>query len=132
MKLPITRAVGVDLIKVLRIDSILARKTGPRFLQRVLHPSERIHVESLAASSRALYVAGCWATKEAIFKTLESNDQLRFVFNHWYRYLKNGRPLIGCDQSLSEEFQLSISHDGGFLVATVLRQELIDMTTSNP
>lgn len=130
MKLPITRAVGVDLVKVLRIGSILAKPTGCRFLQRVLHPRERIHAESLSDHSRFLYVAGCWATKEAIFKTLKSNDQRSFVFNQWYRYLESGKPLIGCDKPAFDEFQLSISHDGDFLIATVLRQELVDITTN--
>lgn len=131
MKLPITRALGVDLIKVLRIGTLLSKPIGYRFLQRVLHPSEICHIESLSEDNRVLYVAGCWATKEAIFKSLNSIDQRSFAFNKWYRYLENGRPLIGCDKPTLDEFQLSISHDGGFVLATVVRQEIVEFTTNN-
>ncbi|WPK24875.1 hypothetical protein PUMCH_002172 [Australozyma saopauloensis] len=127
MKIPITRAIGVDLIRVDRIAALLAKPSGTRFLQRVLHPSERSAASKLNAQNCATYVAGCWATKEAIFKSLPAVEQHSFQFNRWYRFLDNGRPIIGSEVPHSDEFLLSISHDDGILVATVLRQEYIDI-----
>lgn len=122
-----TLAIGVDLIQIKRIEAILAKPRGSRFLERVLHSSEQAHFASLSGQSRVRYVAGCWATKEAIYKTLSSIEQRKFTFNEWYRYLENGIPVIGSEAPSDNQFQLSISHDGDFLVATVLRQRLIEL-----
>lgn len=127
MKLPVTLAIGVDLIQITRIEALLAKPRGSRFLQRVLHSSERSYCATMAGQNRIRYVAGCWATKEAIYKTLPSIQQQKFTFNEWYRYLENGIPAIGSDTRSDDRFQLSISHDGDFLVATVLRQQIIEL-----
>lgn len=127
MKLPITLAVGVDLVKILRIEALLAKPRGPRFLQRVLHSSERVLLPSLSNENRARYVSGCWATKEAVYKTLPTVKQRKFTFCEWYRYLKDGIPCVGSDMLTDEEFKLSISHDDGLLIATVLRQRIVEI-----
>lgn len=128
MKFPITVAIGVDLVKILRIGTILAKPSGPKFLDRVLHSCEKIHAASLAQERLQLYVAGCWAMKEAIYKTLPSASQRDFTFSQWYRYQEEGRPLVGSNASRSDQFQLSLTHDTDYLVATVLRQELLDLS----
>ena len=118
------KAIGVDMVKILRITRILQGTHRDRFLNKVLHKKE---LESLARSKpeRVLqFVAGSWAAKEAVFKTLDRKDQLRFQFRDWYRYNIEGKPNISRVDSFSNDrFLLSISHDGDHLIATVLRLE---------
>lgn len=115
-------AIGVDLIKVSRIAALVAGKNSSRFLRRVLHPSELDNLKGLTENRVPDYVAGCWAAKEAVFKTLDPETQKDFRFQDWYRYKVHGRPCIAREPPHSDEFLLSISHDNGMLVAMVLRQ----------
>lgn len=118
--------LGVDIVRISRIARVLSREsTKTRFLKRVLHPSELDTFSTLHPDRGAQYVAGSWAAKEAVFKTLDAGDQKTFQFKNWYRFSREKRPFIGCDSvDPLEEFHLSISHDGDLLVATVLRQKL--------
>lgn len=113
--------IGVDLVKVSRIATLVSGRHSTHFLQRVLHPSELAVLRTLDELSHSQYVAGCWAAKEAVYKTLDAPAQRAFEFRKWYRYAVNGRPAIALD-GVTDEFLLSISHDDGMLVATVLRQ----------
>ncbi|CAH2354053.1 putative holo-[acyl-carrier-protein] synthase [[Candida] railenensis] len=127
--------IGVDIVKISRFNSLLAKdggkngKTGTsRFIRRVLHPKELMEFEELRQNDsiepRVRYVAGSWAAKEAIFKTLDPKDQKIFQFKDWYRYKDSfGKPHIwNDDYNEREQFLLSISHDGDTLIANVLRQ----------
>lgn len=117
-------AIGIDIVRISRISHLLA-KSKSRFLQRVLHPSELEVYSKLPDIRRAQYVAGSWAAKEALFKTLDTSAQKSFQFKDWYRFAQEKRPFIGREGwDTNEEFLLSISHDGDMLVATVLRQRL--------
>ncbi|GMM37826.1 hypothetical protein DASC09_051510 [Saccharomycopsis crataegensis] len=74
-------------------------------------------------------LAGSWASKEALFKSLDPHHQKHFVFKNWYKWNdENGKPNIQIDRSVApsdnmteDQFMLSISHDGDMLIATVLR-----------
>jgi holo-[acyl-carrier protein] synthase len=59
-----TTELGIDIIKVERIRSMLAR-FGPRFSRRVLTPAENRYVRD-----RPETLAGRWAAKEAVSKVL--------------------------------------------------------------
>src|SRR5512135_558457 len=59
-----TTEVGIDIIKVSRIQEALVRH-GARFSSRVLTPAERAYVRD-----RAETFAGRWAAKEAVSKVL--------------------------------------------------------------
>jgi holo-[acyl-carrier protein] synthase len=61
---PGTTELGIDIIKVGRIEGTLAR-FGSRFSNRVLTPSERRYVRD-----RPETLAGRWAAKEAVSKVL--------------------------------------------------------------
>ncbi|OBA20872.1 4'-phosphopantetheinyl transferase [Metschnikowia bicuspidata var. bicuspidata NRRL YB-4993] len=116
------KAIGVDLVKVLRISRILQGPRRARFLQRVLHDAELTALRKMQSPQKALqYVAGSWAAKEAVFKTLDEREQRQFVFREWRRHHEAGRPGIGRGPSDSGRFLLSISHDGDHLVAMVVR-----------
>lgn len=66
--------------------------------------------------------------KEAVFKTLDDDEQRRFRFNQWYRvYDGNGRPRVAHEAHTPDEFMVLLSHDGDFVVATVLRQKWMDI-----
>lgn len=129
MKIGVTIGLGVDIVKVNRFSAIIGRGDAyvQRFTQRILHPSEyaRFH----ASTSRAHHLAGSWAAKEAVFKTLDPLHQTSFQFKKWYRfYDATGKPYIRSDEynGNDEEFMLSISHDDDVLVANVLRQKTVD------
>lgn len=83
------------------------------------------HFEKLHASDAyksVVYLAGSWAVKEAIYKTLSNSEQEKFQFSRWYRkYGDRGQPIIGSDDHHNDNFMASISHDGGMLIASVLR-----------
>lgn len=113
--------LGIDVVVVLRIQRVLNGPLKQRFLKRVLHANEMQLMQR--HHNPVQYVAGCWAAKEALFKSLDPQDQRGFTFNEWRRTYAKGKPTIGLDgYKRPEEFMLTISHDGGILVATVLRK----------
>lgn len=126
MKIPYTVAIGVDITKISRFLAISNKNPSNfgRFTKRVFHPKEIQRLESLTPADSAAYMAGCWAAKEALFKTLDSDEQKKFEFKNWYRFSDDKKPYLGSDKyHKEEEFLLSISHDTGVLIATVLRQK---------
>lgn len=125
MKFPVVVGLGVDITRILRFSRLLSRPNSARFLQRILHPTENDKFNRLELSSRPQFVAGCWAAKEAVFKTLDAEDQKVFLFNLWSRRTVGQKPEIVNDAHL-DKFLLSISHDDDILVATVLRQRLVE------
>lgn len=126
------RGLGVDLVDLLRFQRIFTRdkKYIDRFTTRILHPHELDKLKHLRDNTtRIRYVAGSWASKEAVFKTLDLTDQKSFAFNQWYRFNdENGKPHITsqlyCQNNNDDQFLLSISHDKNMLIATVIRQTL--------
>lgn len=131
--------LGVDIIQISRFAKLLTKSGGinskftDRFVSRILHPLkelpefERLRKEA-SIDPCIRYISGSWAAKEALFKTLDAKDQKSFQFKDWYRYksISSSKPFVGSETYLreGEEFLLSISHDGGFLIANVLRQRL--------
>lgn len=125
MKMPVVVGLGVDVTHILRFSRLLARPDAARFVRRVLHPTECARLAQLAQSHHPRYVAGCWAAKEALFKTLEPEKQAKFAFRDWRRHTDGGKPVIV--GAHNDQFLLSISHDDDVLVATVLRQKLMSL-----
>lgn len=118
--------VGIDLVKTARIQLIL---TNPNisngFIQRVLHPREIAdYAHNSLLDNRVRFLAGSWAAKEALFKSLDPEDQRGFTFKDWYRFRDEfDRPFIWNDgYRKNDQFFLSISHDDDYLVANVVRQ----------
>lgn len=70
-----------------------------------------------------------WSVKEAVYKTLDDEDQREFIMKDWYKINDlRGRPLI-CNpiyESLkkNETFLCTISHDGDLVSSFVLRKRL--------
>lgn len=101
-----------------------------------------------ALQRAAKYLATTWACKEALYKSLDFKDQKSCRFNKWhktYQYSPSEqqkhietpetliesrfkKPTLYNEQYFknhaNEAFLLSISHDGDYVTATVLRQLL--------
>jgi holo-[acyl-carrier protein] synthase len=60
-------AVGTDILKIARIDEVVAR-LGDRFVARILTPDERTEYQQSAQANRLL--AKRFAAKEAVAKAL--------------------------------------------------------------
>lgn len=123
-----TIAIGIDIVRCNRFRHILTTRNAAyiqRLGQRILHPRHELPLmdnSDIDKSTRVL--AGSWAVKEAVYKTLDSEHQKQFQFNKWYRsYDDRGKPSVGSDlYTRNEDFLMSMSHDGDILVATVLRK----------
>lgn len=115
--------LGVDLVHILRFSRLLSKGEPftKKLYERILHPRELAQLKLLDEKSTTRFIAGSWAAKEAVFKTLEEKEQATFQFKQWYRYKEGKRPAIGSETS-NDSFLLSISHDNDMLIATVLRQ----------
>lgn len=95
-------------------------------------------IDTVATASSELVraahlLANAWACKEALYKALDTVDQPDCRFNAWYKYKPNrdpnngsGKPAIACDTYTAarptETFWLSVSHDGDYLSAYVIRE----------
>lgn len=140
-KLGLTLGIGIDIIKTKRFKELLLSKGKlnssftSRLSSRILHPKFELPKFDECKQNDKLeecvaLISGSWASKEAVYKTLDIQHQRKFEFKNWYRhYNEQGKPYIRCDkyEEENEEFQLSISHDDGLLVATVLRQKIYDV-----
>lgn len=135
MGTPGVLGLGVDVVAMARFQRLLQRKNGgarfvDRLSRRILHPVHELpvfaeHYRNNDERRCVALLAGSWGAKEALFKSLDREDQRKFLFNRWYRYYsEEGRPHIKGDgyTRTNEEFLLSVSHDGGVVFATVLRQ----------
>ncbi|KAI5955491.1 hypothetical protein KGF57_003623 [Candida theae] len=127
-------AIGVDIIKTSRFEKLLRTKTtsfAERLSKRILHHTHELpKFNEMDAGRQVQFMAGSWAAKEALFKTLHQEEQDVFNFNEWYRYNNSsGKPFISNDKYdyNNEEFHLSISHDDSLVIATVLRQKLYSL-----
>ncbi|KAG5360508.1 hypothetical protein CJU89_3581 [Yarrowia sp. B02] len=119
-------SIGVDILRTARIGRILAGKTRDRFVRKILHPSEISRMSSYP--DHVQFVASTFSAKEALFKTLDRQDQKLFEFKEWQRGVDEvtGRRLLSNpDYRLmsSEEFVVSVSHDGDYTIANVLRKD---------
>lgn len=139
--------VGIDIVKISRIERILSRYKEA-FLKRFLHKSE---IELLQSKGFApASVAGFFASKEAcskalgvgISKNLGFKDMIvsytsanspqitlsKRASKHFSKHFKKShlsskvadKVASTSSTSFTPKFTLSISHDGGFAIAVVL------------
>jgi len=119
--------IGVDLVEVARIRRVLERHPG--FTVRHFTSDERERAGALPEARRAEFLAGRFAAKEAALKALgtgiSGGVSLAEVETG---AAPSGAPVLrltGAALRAAEalgvrEFQVSISHDGGFAVAFVV------------
>lgn len=109
---------GIDVVDIARFDASLTRT--PELRERLFAPSERdLPIESLAAR---------FAAKEALIKALGGNDDVSWVDVEIPR--GDGRPEFRLSGTIAARIErlglvlhLSLSHDGGVAVASVIAEE---------
>lgn len=104
-------ASGVDIVYLPRFQKSL-KNGGQNFLERVFHETELAHL-----GGGMQHLAGIFAAKEAIMKALglDSGSWLDIRID----YKKNGVPKaqIYNLQITIDNYSLSISHDGSYVIA---------------
>jgi holo-[acyl-carrier protein] synthase len=109
---------GIDVVDIARFDASLTRT--PELRERLFAPSEReFPVESLAAR---------FAAKEALVKALGGSDDVTWIDVEILR--GEGRPEFRLSGAIAARIErlglvlhLSISHDAGMAVASVIAEE---------
>ncbi len=105
--------IGIDLVKISRIENLIA-KFGEKGLRRFLSEAE---IES--SKNRVETVAGYWAVKEAVSKSLKTGigKELSFHEIEIYKDSKNA-PFVKVPQRFGiSEIAVSITHDGDYAIA---------------
>ncbi|CAN6607370.1 hypothetical protein TRVA0_003S02894 [Trichomonascus vanleenenianus] len=118
--------LGHDIVKTARMARIVGNKSIlHRFCRRVLHPVyEKPILDRADEAYKIQMLASTWAAKEALFKSLSAEEQQNCVFSEWYRSVNPGtRTLVNAEYQArtGESFLVSVSHDGDYTSATVLR-----------
>lgn len=122
--------LGTDVVYIPRIQAALSR-FGDRFLQRVYTPSEQQdcgYGQSSSCRPSIHRLAGRWAAKEAIAKALETEWRGLGYTDIEIIRLPSGAPTVALHGRAAaivsrwqeSQWQLSMSHDGDYAVATVL------------
>ncbi|KAK9471741.1 uncharacterized protein V1510DRAFT_367424 [Dipodascopsis tothii] len=126
--------LGVDVVHLPRFRAMAQRpRTLARLSARILHAAER---ERFAAAGQHGDVrAADWALKESVFKALAPAQQPTFVMREWNTVAapadaagepgdgqRARRPAISGPAG-SPALLASVSHDGDYVVAVVVRQE---------
>ncbi len=106
--------VGVDIVSVERIKEVVER-WGERFLTRAFSPEELAIARERRSGSLYQYLAGRFAVKEAIIKTLDSPVSLREIS---VVREESGRPVVVFPEG---NFEVSISHTRDYAVAVCVR-----------
>jgi holo-[acyl-carrier protein] synthase len=129
---------GIDLVEIARVERA-ARRWGQRFLQRVFVAGELADcglAEGIVSGARWPSLAARWAAKEAAAKALGVGLRGLGAGQAWgaglheieVRRSAEGRPLLvlhggalGRASALGiSELSLSLSHSGGYAVASVV------------
>lgn len=105
------RGVGVDVCAVARIDAAYT-EFGPRFLARLLTPTERAQ-----RTWEAPALARRWACKEAVAKACATGIGAAVGFQEIeITYAANGAPLCQV-RGQAGQFLVSVSDDAGVATA---------------
>lgn len=117
--------VGVDIVKVSRIENIY-NKYSNKFLDRFFTISEK---EYILKKDKIETLAGMFACKEAVSKALGVGIGKKLAFKD-IEILHNisGKPEVSISSIVLENlnmkessFDISISHDGDYAVAFVIK-----------
>ena len=117
--------VGIDLLEIKRITSWADKSS---IISRIYSKGEQTIIEAYNGKRRSEFMAGRMAVKEAVIKALGIElDQFRLSDIETLS-LSNGMPLLVLHGELNEyvlllgirEYSVSISHNGGYVIAIVI------------
>lgn len=101
--------IGVDIAYIPRFKDV-----DEHFIKRILTDDEMIQYQKLSSEKKILFLAGRWASKEAIYKANNNNEYLHYsILNE-----ENGKPYV----KNHPEIKISISHDNDYVVAFVIEE----------
>ncbi len=106
--------VGVDIVSVSKVERVV-RRWRERFLRRVFSEEELRLSEALLGKRRYQFLAGRFAAKEALIKTLDIPLPYRKIV---VSRMDSGRPVV--DSPLGQ-YDVSISHTDEYAVAVCVR-----------
>lgn len=115
---------GVDIVAAARMEKSMQR---PGFMERCFAPAEREYI--CRKANPAETAAALWAAKEAFGKAMGTGLSGWAMPEAAVAYGETGAPcftLSGEAEKLAEGWQLalSLSHDGGYAIATVTAYRL--------
>ena len=117
------KGIGVDIVEIKRLDKAF-NKWGERFQEKVFTPGE-IQNSQLKGRAKLTYLAGRFAAKEAVFKSLEEGITWQDIE---ILAAKNGKPYLHFGKKMKEVINkkgiknilISISHDNNYAVAQAI------------
>lgn len=119
--------IGVDLVEVNRFLATVA--TRPQVRERIFTPAELALNVSMDDQGRAQFLAGRFAAKEAVLKALGTGLSGGGIALQEIEVTKGqlGEPVLGlsgrtlalAEQMGLSQFQVSLSHDAGIVIAFV-------------
>lgn len=137
----VVKGIGTDLVSVQRFEQLLLKRSANhmfKFSNRFLNTNYelpffvQIYNNSNTSDKQriqllAQLLSTSWCLKELCYKSLSMEQQRKFRFKEWYKSNdKYGKPLISHENKNgdfdNDQFLVSLSHDGGFVTSTVLRQ----------
>ena len=108
--------LGIDIIRISRIEKILKSDKRQKFLNKIFSKEEI----SLSKKKRCEFefFAGRFAAKEAIKKAMNSKDSLKI---NGFKSINipsqnNGQPFVDIE-NFKKNIKISISHDGNYATA---------------
>ncbi|HEY9816803.1 MAG TPA: holo-ACP synthase [Candidatus Obscuribacterales bacterium] len=122
--------IGTDIVLIPRVRSLFER-FGDRFLQRVYTIAEQEEFHRRCADRRSPenaigFLAGRWAAKEAVVKALGTGWRGVRYTDISIGHQPSGAPAVMLTPTpqtqpwLQGSWQLSLSHDGDYAIATAL------------
>lgn len=113
------KGIGIDIIELSRVQEIIQRQ--PKFIERVLCPSEVEMFETLSTARKTEFLAGRFAAKEAFSKANGTGIGKELSFQD----IEIGTNSMGKPFVIRPEGQayLSISHSKEYAVAQVIIEE---------
>lgn len=109
--------LGIDILEIKRFDFFNKHRSN-RFLLDNYSKKELAHCFSF--KNPGPHLAGIFAAKEAVFKTLRRNDILFSLIE--IRREKNGRPAVWIKNRCQKSIFVSISHTAKIAVAIAIKQ----------
>lgn len=111
--------VGIDLVEFIEVEN-----RDERFIKRILSEKEYLVYQELKIQKRKNeYLAGRFASKEAIFKAYKKGD-LSLNFNE-ISILNDecNAPYILIRNEIMNNLKISISHSKNYAVAIVIKED---------